>query len=484
MKYVHPPQLILLRYAAPDGSNRSWSSPFLEAVYQAHSQGQSHLELPNHLLYKAVQDQLENFYAKATGIGTLLGSWAANYFIAESIQRLVRRAGMNDSLWADPVKARLAETLGHILQLTPSTPGSSSTVSEKVCRLLAFLREENNERFSGIIFVRERATAYVLAAVIRWHPLTQGLFQCASYDLVQRMFFSNSDRARRILSLQRSQKTLEKILNTGGGALFIDEAYQLAQGSSFGGTQVLDFLLAEVEKLTGKIVFILAGYQQPMEKFFSHNPGLPSRFPHELKFNDYDDDKLVKIFDYSIKKHYKNQMKVEDGPSGLYSRIVARRVGRGRGREGFANARAIENIRARIAERQSERLKRERLIRVGQSDDFLLTKEDLIGLEPSQALESSSAWQKLKSMIGLGSVKTTVQSLLDSIQYNYQRELQVHPLEKLLKSLNYFSSGSGHSAQNTMPVRYEEIMSLSSIVDVQTSLPLMMLPLRCTSLRT
>ncbi|KAJ9300137.1 hypothetical protein DTO271G3_2254 [Paecilomyces variotii] len=223
------------------------------------------------------------------------------------------------------------------------------------------------------------------------------------------------------------QKTLENILNSGGGALFIDEAYQLVQGSSFGGSQVLDFLLAEVENLTGKIVFILAGYQRPMEKFFSHNPGLPSRFPHELKFPDYDDEELLEIFGYSIDKYYKSQMKVEDGLRGLYSRIVARRIGRGRGREGFANARAIENARSRIAERQSERLKHERRNRGSQPDEFLLTKEDLIGPEPSQALESSSAWQKLKSMIGLDSVKKDIQSLLDSIQYNYHRELQELP---------------------------------------------------------
>lgn len=88
---------------------------------------------------------------------------------------------MNDSLWANPVKAHLAKTLGYILQLIPSTPSSSGTVLEKVCYLLAFLRAENKEHFLGIIFVREYATAYILAAVIQWHLLTQGLFQCASY---------------------------------------------------------------------------------------------------------------------------------------------------------------------------------------------------------------------------------------------------------------------------------------------------------------
>ncbi|KAB8212729.1 dicer dimerization domain-containing protein [Aspergillus novoparasiticus] len=86
---------------------------------------------------------------------------------------------MTGSLWADPAKAHLAELVRHILQLAPALPGSSGTVSEKVCRLLAFLKE-HHKHFSGIIFVRERATAYVLAAVIRCHPLTQSLFQCAS----------------------------------------------------------------------------------------------------------------------------------------------------------------------------------------------------------------------------------------------------------------------------------------------------------------
>jgi ERCC4-related helicase len=180
MKYVHPPQLILLRYAAPDDSYRAWSSPFFEAVSQVHSRALSHLGLPDPSVFREVQNQLENFHAKAVGIGNLLGTWAADCYITESVKMLVRRAGMSDSLWADPAKARLAEMLRHILQLAPAIPGSSSTVSEKVSRLLAFLKKEYHEHFSGIIFVRERSTAYVLAAVIRYHPLTQGLFQCAS----------------------------------------------------------------------------------------------------------------------------------------------------------------------------------------------------------------------------------------------------------------------------------------------------------------
>ena len=76
---------------------------------------------------------------------------------------------------------------------------------------------------------------------------------------------------------------IEVILNGGGGALFIDEAYQLVDQHNHGGKQVLDFMLAEMENNIGKIVFILAGYSREMEKFFEHNPGLPSRVPHTFQ---------------------------------------------------------------------------------------------------------------------------------------------------------------------------------------------------------
>ncbi len=73
--------------------------------------------------------------------------------------------------------------------------------------------------------------------------------------------------------VQGAKKLIEGVINAGGGAIFVDEAYQLTGEHNFQGSQVLNFLLAEMENNVGRIVFILAGYNKQIGEIFRTQSG-------------------------------------------------------------------------------------------------------------------------------------------------------------------------------------------------------------------
>ena len=92
-------------------------------------------------------------------------------------------------------------------------------------------------------------------------------------------------------------KTKEVLKKAMGGVLFIDEAYYLYKPDNERdyGSEAIEILLQVMENQREDLVVILAGYKEPMDKFYESNPGLSSRIANHIDFPDYTVEELLKI---------------------------------------------------------------------------------------------------------------------------------------------------------------------------------------------
>ena len=97
---------------------------------------------------------------------------------------------------------------------------------------------------------------------------------------------------------QTGPKTNAKIDEALDGVLFIDEAYTLIDesGQDQYGREAVQTLLKRMEDQRDRLVVILAGYPNEMEKMIRSNPGLSSRVGTTMEFDDYSPEDLCRIF--------------------------------------------------------------------------------------------------------------------------------------------------------------------------------------------
>jgi hypothetical protein len=81
-----------------------------------------------------------------------------------------------------------------------------------------------------------------------------------------------------------------------GGVLFIDEAYALAptSGNDF-GHEAISTLVKRMEDDRKRLVVVLAGYAEEMQRLLETNPGLRSRVPTVIDFRPYSPEELHTI---------------------------------------------------------------------------------------------------------------------------------------------------------------------------------------------
>lgn len=96
---------------------------------------------------------------------------------------------------------------------------------------------------------------------------------------------------------QTALKVKKVIEQAKGGVLFIDEAYSITENdhSDSYGRECLTELTKALEDYREDLVVIVAGYTEPMNKFFESNPGLKSRFNTFIEFDDYNSVELDNI---------------------------------------------------------------------------------------------------------------------------------------------------------------------------------------------
>jgi SpoVK/Ycf46/Vps4 family AAA+-type ATPase len=94
-------------------------------------------------------------------------------------------------------------------------------------------------------------------------------------------------------------KTSKLIDSAMGGVLFIDEAYALhneaySGGDAF-GSEAVATLLKRAEDDRERLVVVLAGYTEDMDRLLRSNPGLASRFSTRITFPSYSAAELSRI---------------------------------------------------------------------------------------------------------------------------------------------------------------------------------------------
>ncbi|KAL2114659.1 hypothetical protein VUR80DRAFT_2639 [Thermomyces stellatus] len=164
--------------------------------------------------------------------------------------------------------------------------------------------------------------------------------KCSASELVRQYVGQTGPQVRR------------KFDNALGRVLFIDEAYRLAEGAfaKEAVDEIIDCLTKERYKR--KMIVILAGYDDDINRLLSVNPGLSSRFPEVISFYSLTSGECIELLRNKL-RHQRSRMK-ESGATldlsaleemdSVFESDVSEAFARLSWLKGWANGRDVETL--------------------------------------------------------------------------------------------------------------------------------------------
>jgi hypothetical protein len=129
-----------------------------------------------------------------------------------------------------------------------------------------------------------------------------------------------------------------------------------------------------MENQRDDFVVILAGYKEPMDRFYESNPGLSSRIANHIDFPDYTVAELLQISKMMLEEQ---QYQLTPHAEVALTQYITRR----KAKPLFANARSVKNALDRARMRQANR--------IFDSRGQVLTKKELVNIEAEDILQST-----------------------------------------------------------------------------------------------
>ena len=137
------------------------------------------------------------------------------------------------------------------------------------------------------------------------------VIECSASDLVGQYVGHTGPKTKGLF-----EKALGKVL-------FVDEAYRLSQGQF--AQEAIDELVGLITHPTfkSKLIIILAGYEQDMNRLMSVNAGLSSRFPDHIVFTDMNARDCLQVVLKELTRKKIRFPELEDKSTAIYAQMEA-----------------------------------------------------------------------------------------------------------------------------------------------------------------